>query len=124
MNRLFISFFEFFRICKFFDYLIYRDAVRKADEAHAKTGNRYYVIPNTDGKLIVVDRKNFRILKNKHYFSHHVSVNELISGCFYMTPYRHGDGRLSNSSLSFKLRRYYHWRSSFRHSVQKSRKRG
>ena len=48
---------------KFRDYLVYREAVRLADAQHEKNHSRYYVVPSKSGKLMVVDRKNFRILK-------------------------------------------------------------
>ena len=60
-------------ITKLRDYLRYSEAVKKADEAHAKDGDRYYVVPsnNKDGKilLLVMDRKNFRRLKFKGYIN-------------------------------------------------------
>ena len=47
------------------DYLRYREAVEIADAAHEKDSDRYYVMPSMDGKLIIVDRKNFRLLKTR-----------------------------------------------------------
>lgn len=45
--------------------IVYSLAVRKADNAHSENGERYYVMPSEDGRLVVVDRRNFRILKRK-----------------------------------------------------------
>ena len=44
-----------------------REAVRQADEKHKETGERYYVMPagGKKGQLIIMDRKNFRKLKQK-----------------------------------------------------------
>ena len=75
--------------------LRYNEAVRQADKEHRETGERYYVMPNGNGKLIIMDRSNFRRLKHKHYISHKCSVRDLESECFYCTPYRNGKGELS-----------------------------
>lgn len=54
------------------------EAVVQADKAHEETGERYYVMPNgKSGKLIIMDRFNFRKLKQKGYVSHNVFVNDL-----------------------------------------------
>ena len=68
------------------DYLRYREAVEMADAAHAKDSDRYYIMPSMDGKLIIVDRKNFRLLKRKGYISKTATMGSTITECFYFTP--------------------------------------
>ena len=64
------------------------EAVVQADKAHEETGERYYVMPNgKSGKLIIMDRFNFRKLKQKGYVSHNVFVNDLERECFYCTQW-------------------------------------
>ena len=95
-------------ISKFFDYLRYREAVRKADEAHAKTGERYYVMPTEDRKkLLVIDRANFRKMRHKGYINKQAVVRDLISEAFYFTPYRNGNGYLNEEGRKFKLKLYF-----------------
>lgn len=97
-----------------FDYLRYREAVKKADKEHLKTGERYYVMPSTSGKLIIMDRLNFRGLKKKHYVSHNAKVRDLVNECFYLTPYRNGDGYLDDKGRKIKLALYFSWCKSVR----------
>ena len=71
------------------------EAVVQADKAHEETGERYYVMPNgKSGKLIIMDRFNFRKLKQKGYLSRSTFVNDLERECFYCTPYKNGSGAL------------------------------
>ena len=98
-------------IHKFRDYLRYREAVKKADEAHAKDGDRYYVVPsnNMDGKilLLIMDRKNFRKLKQKGYINKDANIRDLVNESFYFTPYVNGDGYLDAEGRKLKLKLYF-----------------
>ena len=89
--------------------LIYREAVRKADKAHAADGKRYYVMPAADGKLLIMDRENFRILKRKHYIHGKATVQDMVNECFYHTPYRNGDLALDPFAVEFKRQQYLAW---------------
>lgn len=96
--------------------LRYDEAVRKADEAHEKTGNRYYVMPvyGSKGKLIVIDRPNFRIMKKKGYISRDARVFHLEKECFYCTPYRNGSngsGKLMPGDAEIRRKSYMTWYS-------------
>lgn len=83
------------------------EAARQADKAHKETGERYYVMPNgNNGELIIMDRFNFRKLKQKRYMSHNVFVNDLERECFYCTPYRNGNGALPEEVITMKRRDY------------------
>lgn len=109
-------------IRRFRDYLQLREAVKRADEAHEKDGGRYYVMPSNDGKLIIMDRKNFRKLKQKGYISRKAMVNNLISESFYFTPYANGDGYISEGFRKAKVMMYYSWCETMR-KIKKNGKR-
>lgn len=97
-------------IKKFRASLIFREAVRQADEAHEKTGSRYYVMPNgNSGKLIIMDRSNFRKLKQKGYLEKKFFVGDLVRECFYCTPYGSGMNKLSSEVIALKHKQYFEW---------------
>lgn len=99
------------------------EAIRQADKAHEETGNRYYVIPNgNSGKLIIMDRKNFRKLKQKHYLSHEILVHDLELGCFYCTPYRDGNGTLPEKVIKLKRAQYFNYLSELENRKKKNGK--
>lgn len=104
-------------------YLRYKEAVRKAENAHAMTGERYYVLPiGNESKLMVMDRKNFRKLKFKGYMSRDLHVTNLEKECFYCTSYRNGKDRLPEDIASLKRKQYYHWVEAIR-KLKKLKKR-
>ena len=107
-------------LVKFVAYLRLREAVNLADKAHAETGQRYYVVPSAN-KLVILDRKNFRILKHKNYINYSARVNNLIVESFYFTPYRNGDGYLSRSYRKKKIMQYFDWVKATR-KAKKERK--
>lgn len=91
--------------------LLLREAVQKANDAYQKTGHRYYVMPtfNGDGKLVVIDRQNFRKLKHKGYVSVRASTRDLINESFYFTPYANGNGYLSEPDRKRKVKQFFSW---------------
>ena len=93
--------------------LMYREAVRKADKAHADDGNRYYVLPNAEGKLLIMDKKNFRILKRKHYINSKATVQDLLDECFYFTPYCNGECAITKEIMALKKKQYLSWYRAF-----------
>lgn len=92
------------------------EAVRQADKAHEETGERYYVMPTTgtSGQLVIMDRSNFRKLKQKGYIAHEATVANLEMECFYCTPYRNGEGVLLGEIVSMKRKQYFKWLNSMR----------
>lgn len=86
-------------------------AVKSAEEAHAETGERYYVVPSVDGKLVIADRKNFRALKRKHYIDSDATVAQMQKECFYCTPYRNGTGKMPGEVASLKRAAFLDWYS-------------
>lgn len=99
---------------KFVAYLQLREAVNKADRAHEKDGERYYVMPTKNGKLVVLDRANFRTLKRKHYISYKATQRDMLNECFYFTPYRNGDGYITRDGLKKKTAQFYSWSDAMR----------
>ena len=99
-----------------------REAVRKADEAHGENGQRYYVMPTsgTSGQLVIMDRNNFRKLKQKHYIKYSTFVSDLERECFYCTAYRNGAGELSAEVIALKKKQYFSWLEA----IAKSKKNG
>lgn len=98
------------------------EAVRKADKAHSEKGQRYYVMPTsgTSGQLVIMDRNNFRKLKQKHYINYNTFVRDLEVECFYCTPYRNGAGELSAEAVALKKKQYFSWLEA----IAKSKKNG
>ena len=103
------------------DYLRLRKAIQMADEQHAKDGDRYYVMPTTDGNLLIVDRKNFRGMKRKHYIGKNVTLNDINRECFYHTPHANGTGAITPDERKARANSYYAW-CSFQHSFNKNKK--
>lgn len=99
-----------------------REAVRQADKAHSENGQRYYVMPTsgTSGQLVIMDRNNFRKLKQKHYIKYSTFVRDLEIECFYCTPYRNGMGALSPKYIALKKKQYYSWLDA----ISKAKKNG
>lgn len=99
-----------------------REAVRQADKAHKETGVRYYVMPTSgvSGQLIIMDRANFRKLKQKGYINRNTTVKDLEFECFYCTSYRNGMSELSSDVVALKRKQYYSWLDA----IAKSKKNG
>lgn len=92
-------------------HLMYRDAVKKADEAFERTGQRHYVMIGAGKKknLLIMDRFNFRKLKHKGYITNQAFVSDLERECFYCTPYKNGNGKLNSMAIGVKKRQFINW---------------
>lgn len=94
-------------IKKFKAFLRFREAVKRADMAHAQGDNRrYYVLPTPDGKLVIMDRKNFRLLKRKRYINRDYTVPAVANHCIYHTPDAGGMGGTPKEYLREKFNDY------------------
>lgn len=95
---------------KFRASLQLREAIRKAEEAHRRYGQRFYVMPtfNGSGKLVIMDRKNFRRLKQKHYISSKAQIADLRAECFYFTHDRAGN-YLTEADRVRKVCQFFAW---------------
>jgi len=94
---------------KFKAMLRLREAVNRADEAYRKSPTRYYVLPTSDGKLAIMDKANFRILKRKHYIKQDVRTFDLLRECFYFTPYADGHDPITPYLRKRKVEQYFRW---------------
>lgn len=71
-------------------------AIKKADNAYTDAeiknnkDKRYYVMPDHNDKLIVMNRSEFRKLKLHKRMSEEAKVKHLIKESFYYTPYSGG----------------------------------
>lgn len=92
------------------------EAIKRAEQAFNETGERYYVMPTTGnkGELVIMDRRNFRKMKQKGYIYHDVKVTDLERECFYCTSYRNGDGFLPDFIVNMKRKEYYRWIDNIR----------
>lgn len=95
------------------DYLRYYKAVQMADIAHEKDNDRYLVMPSTDGKLIIVDRKNFRMLKRKGYINKSANIGTMLVECFYYTAGMNTDP-ISEEWRKKKYKEYLQWCKAMR----------
>ncbi len=88
-----------------------REAVKRADAAHAATGDRYFVIPSpmTDRQLYIFDRATFRAYKQKHYIQSRASVLDMVNESFYHTACRGGQGALSAADIAAKRDNFFRW---------------
>lgn len=77
-----------------------------ADQAHAKTRQKFYVLPTKDGKLVVMDRKNFRGLRRKGYISRDAKVPALSTNSVYHTADARGMGYIDPRFLRYKFNDY------------------
>lgn len=91
----------------------YTNAVKMADEYHANDGCRYYVVAgSTNGRLLVMDRSRFRLLKKKNRLDYSITLQALEEKAFYYTAHGNGTGMLSPEDIKAKRRDYYKWRES------------
>lgn len=96
---------------RFFAFLRYYSAVTKAQVAAAANGGaRHFVIPAQAGsrRLLVLDRKNFRALKRKHYIPQNATMADVLRECFYftVTPQQEKEHR---KLLDAKYEQYLRW---------------
>lgn len=109
-------------IYHFSDYLKLRKAIITADELHASNKDRYYVMPGSDGKLVIMDRRNFRRLKLKNYIDKSVNLNDVRRECFYHTPYADESDPMPPYVRSMRANDYYQWAVTQR-IIKKNKKR-
>ena len=92
----------------------YEKAVEKAETALMMTGQRQYVVCGMDGekrKLVIMDRRNFRMLRMKHYIRQGMDVKALKEKCVYCTGYANGSGVMTVASRRNGKKRALKWMS-------------
>lgn len=83
-------------------------ATAKADRAYADAelknskDKRFYVMPDADDKLIIMNRSQFRKLKQYKYMDGDVQVKHLIKESFYFTPYSGGANAMTSEQKRLK----------------------
>lgn len=98
---------------KLMAFLRFREAVKQADQAHKIHRRRFYVLPASGRKLIIMDRKNFRELRRKHYIDRNAKVPQLIEGSIYCTPDARGRGGTPPEALREKFTSYVEWMKTY-----------
>lgn len=106
---------------RFKAYLALREAIRKADDAHAAGGGRFYVLGDANGNLIVTDKKNFRGLKRKGYIDRNATTQDALNECFYFTPFKDGHGSITPFIQDIKRKQYLSWVDAC-HELKKRKK--
>lgn len=104
------------------DSLRLRDAIQRADKAYAENKQRYYVMPVTNGQLIVMDRDNFRILKRKRYIPQNTTMKDVVRECFYCTPYANGSEPMPRLIQKLRAANYHKWCQQQRKQRKANRK--
>lgn len=67
-----------------------RVAIRKAEHEHARTKHRYYVMPDSQDRLVVMRRRGMRLLRRHGIFQREVRMSDLQRESFYFTADRGG----------------------------------
>lgn len=60
-------------------------AIRKAEKAHKEYGERFYVMPDHNDRLIIMRRKGMRTLRRYGCMDPRVRVKDLVKESFYFT---------------------------------------
>lgn len=97
-------------------------AVEQADKEYSKSRNRQYVVPDKDGKLIVMDRKNFRLLKRKSYMPAGMNTPTLMNASYYHTQDRGGNSPMSPEQVQKNKDSYVLWREQLYRARKREKK--
>lgn len=98
---------------KFMAFLRFREAVKQADNAYKINGRRFYVLPSAGRKLVIMDRKNFRELRRKHYIDRNAKVPQLAESSVYCTPDARGMGGTPPEAFKAKFHNYIKWMEEY-----------
>lgn len=97
---------------RIFASLRLREAIKLANSRYYATRRRQFVMPAAHGKLLILDRANFRKLKQKHYIASNVFCADLLNECFYHTPNADGSGVIPEAVARRKRLQYFNWLDS------------
>lgn len=87
--------------------LMYFRAVSMADKAHVKYGCDYFVMPTESDKLIVINKEEYRIFRNRKWTPKSVKARDLYRECVYHTACRSTKAKVS------KKRKYLRWKGLY-----------
>ena len=111
------------RFVQFYAFLHLRAAVRMADAAYKEKNHRFYVIGGDKCRLVVTDRKNFRLLRSKHYIrNQELKTVDLEILCFYHTPHANGNRAIEEDIRQAKVVEYYKWYADCRRETREKRR--
>lgn len=97
-------------------------AVKKANEAFMRTGERQYILLQTDGELVVMDKKFFKAAKKEGRIPRDTNIFTLERECLYHTPYNNGTGALKPEAIKKRLERYLRWKKADREHQKQIKK--
>lgn len=80
----------------------YTRAVNEAEELKAKHNDRIYVIKAAGRRLLCINKKTFKRMRNKGYFRANASVKDLEQNCFYCTTYANGKDAMPPEVVAIK----------------------
>lgn len=81
-------------------------AIHMANKAHEQDGQRYYILPDANDRLIILTRYTFRKLKKQGLISSKATITDIIRESFYFTPHANGTGALSPAAQKAKRKMY------------------
>lgn len=104
----------FEKIKRMIDTHRYKMAVKKANNIFVESGERQYILLQTDGELVVLNRPLFRKMKEEGRIPADTTIATLERECLYHTPYRNGSGEISKAKIKRKLEHYLRWKEADR----------
>lgn len=84
-------------------------AIHRAEKAHRASGERYYVIPDSGRKLIVINRKEFRGFRRVYLLDPSKRIADLMKTSFYFTADRAEKQILRHVDIQAKREMYLKW---------------
>ncbi len=87
--------------------LTYFRAVTMADNAHSRYGCDYFVMPTESGKLIVINKEEYRLFRNRKWTPREVKARDLYRECLYHTSCN------SHKAKVAKKRKYLRWKGLY-----------
>lgn len=81
-------------------------AIHMANTAHGQDGQRYYILPDANDRLIILTRSSFRKLKKQGLIDRRANINDIVRESFYFTPHANGTGSLSPAAQKAKRKMY------------------
>lgn len=81
-------------------------AIHMANKAHEQDGQRYYILPDANDRLIILTRYSFRKLKKQGLISSKATITDITRESFYFTPYANGTDSLSLEASKAKRKMY------------------
>lgn len=91
-----------------------QSAIIKADRYHQLNGQRHYVMPFPDGKLVIFSKDSFKDWKRKGYLQKLSSVGSMERQCFYHTAYQNGNGAMDEDTILLREAVFYAWKKKLR----------